>query len=144
VLEKLSALQSDMKEKAKQIEALTDKIQMFESQNLFNNKIDIRDGLTLTFAKVNDGEPNNMRKLGDIFVDKMPKGVLFLFTIIDDKVSFILKTSRNNKMINCSEILKQVMPIVNGRGGGKPDNAQGSGDAAKTEELLKAVEGALK
>lgn len=144
VLEKLSALQSDVKEKAKLIETLTDKIQMFESQNLFNNKIDIRDGLTLTFAKVNDGEPNNMRKLGDIFVDKMPKGVLFLFTIIDDKVSFILKTSRNNKTINCSEILKQVMPIVNGRGGGKPDNAQGSGDAAKTEELLKAIEGALK
>lgn len=144
VLEKLSALQTDVKEKAKQIETLTDKIQMFESQNLFNNKIDIKDGLTLTFAKVNDGEPNNMRKLGDIFVDKMPKGVLFLFTILDDKVSFILKTSRNNKTINCSEILKQVMPIVNGRGGGKPDNAQGSGDAAKTEELLKAVEGALK
>lgn len=144
VLEKLAALQSDVKDKAKQIEALTDKIQMFESQNLFNNKIDIKDGLTLTFAKVNDGEPNNMRKLGDIFVDKMPKGVLFLFTILDDKVSFILKTSRNNKTVNCSEILKQVMPIVNGRGGGKPDNAQGSGDAAKTEELLKAVEGALK
>ncbi|MCM2349547.1 MAG: alanine--tRNA ligase [Bacteriovoracaceae bacterium] len=144
VLEKLAALQSDVKDKAKQIETLTDKIQIFESQNLFNNKIDIRDGLTLTFAKVNDGEPNNMRKLGDIFVDKMPKGVLFLFTILDDKVSFILKTSRNNKTVNCSEILKQVMPIVNGRGGGKPDNAQGSGDAAKTEELLKAVEGALK
>ncbi len=35
------------------------------------------------------------------------------------------------------------MPIVNGRGGGKPDNAMGSGDAAKVNELLKAVEGAL-
>jgi alanyl-tRNA synthetase len=36
------------------------------------------------------------------------------------------------------------MPIVNGRGGGKPDNAQGSGDASKTDALIKAVEGALK
>ncbi len=144
VLEKLSALHADVKEKAKLIETLNDKIQMFESQNLFTNKIDIKDGLTLTVAKVNDGDPNNMRKLGDIFVDKTPKGVLFLITILGDKVSFILKTSRNNKTVNCSEILKQVMPIVNGRGGGKPDNAQGSGDAAKVDELIKAVEGALK
>ena len=85
-----------------------------------------------------------MRKLGDIFVDKKPKGVLFLFTIIDEKVSFILKTSKSNKSINCSDILKQIMPIVNGRGGGKPDNAQGSGEASKTEELLNALTGALK
>lgn len=144
VLEKLSTLHAEVKEKARLIETLNDKIQMFESQNLFTNKIDIKDGLTLTVAKVNDGDPNNMRKLGDIFVDKTPKGVLFLITILGDKVSFILKTSRNNKTVNCSEILKQVMPIVNGRGGGKPDNAQGSGDAAKVEELIKAVEGALK
>lgn len=144
VLEKLSSLHADVKEKGKLIETLNDRIQMFESQNLFTNKIDIKDGLTLTVAKVNDGDPNNMRKLGDIFVDKTPKGVLFLITIMGDKVSFILKTSRNNKTVNCSDILKQVMPIVNGRGGGKPDNAQGSGDAAKVEDLIKAVEGALK
>ena len=85
-----------------------------------------------------------MRKLGDIFVDKQPKGVLFLYAIDGDKVSFIMKTNRANAGVDCSAVLKQVMPIVNGRGGGKPDNAQGSGDASKTQELIKAVEGALK
>jgi len=144
VLEKLSALQMEVREKVKTIEALNDKLQVFESQNLFTNEIEIKGGLTLTIAKVNDSDPNNMRKLGDIFVDKKPKGVLFLFTIMDEKVSFILKTAKSNKSINCSDILKQIMPIVNGRGGGKPDNAQGSGEASKTEELLNALSGALK
>ncbi len=144
VLEKLSALHADVREKVKTIEALNDKLQVFESQNLFTNEIEIKDGLTLTIAKVNDSDPNNMRKLGDIFVDKKPKGVLFLFTIVDDKVSFILKTAKANKSVNCSDILKQVMPIVNGRGGGKPDNAQGSGEAVKIEELLNVLTGALK
>jgi len=144
VLEKISALFSDVKDKNKQIEFLNDRVQKFESQNLFSNQVEIKDGLTFTVAKVNDADPNNMRKLGDIFVDKFPQGVLFLFNVTDGKASFILKTSRNNKTVNCSDILKSVMPIVNGRGGGKPDNAQGSGDAAKIEELLHAVHGALK
>lgn len=144
VLEKLSLLQADVKEKAKQIETLNDRIQVFESQNLFNNSVEIKGGLTFTVAKVNDPDLNNMRKLGDLFVDKHPKGVLFIYSIHDGKSSFILKTSKNNSAINCSNILKEHMPIVNGRGGGKPDNAQGSGDAEKIESLIKAIEGALK
>lgn len=144
VLEKLSLLQADVKEKSKQIETLNDRIQVFESQNLFNNKIDVKDGMTFTVAKVNDPDLNNMRKLGDLFVDKNPKGILFIYSIHEGKSSFILKTSKANAGINCSNILKEHMPIVNGRGGGKPDNAQGSGDADKVDSMIKAIEGALK
>ena len=108
-----------------------------------NNQQPIKDGLTLTIAKAGSADQGNMRKLGDIFVDKNPKGVLFLYAVEGDKVSFILKTNKSNS-VDCSAVLKQVMPIVNGRGGGKPDNAQGSGEASKTDALIKAVEGALK
>src|SRR5690606_28844527 len=144
VLEKLSLLQADVKEKSKQMETLNDRIQVFESQNLFNNKIDVKDGMTFTVAKVNDPDLNNMRKLGDLFVDKNPKGILFIYSIHEGKSSFILKTSKANAGINCSNILKEHMPIVKGRGGGKPDNAQGSGDADKVDSMIKAIEGALK
>ena len=98
----------------------------------------------MTIAKAPNADQGNMRKLGDIFVDKYPKGVLFLYATDGDKVSYIMKTHRTNTTIDCSAVLKQIMPIVNGRGGGKPDNAQGSGDAAKTPELIKAIEGAVK
>jgi alanyl-tRNA synthetase len=143
VLEKISSLQSDLKEKVKQIEILNDKLQNFESQNLFNDHRETKFGLSLTIAKAPTADQGNMRKLGDIFVDKFPKGMLFLYAIEGEKVSFILKTHRNNTHVDCSGLLKLVMPIVQGRGGGKPDSAQGSGDAIKTHELLKALEGAL-
>ncbi|MFP5386507.1 MAG: alanine--tRNA ligase [Bacteriovoracia bacterium] len=144
VLEKISALQGDLKDKVKQIETLNDRLQNFESQNLFKSQQPIKDGLTLTIAKAPSIDQGNMRKLGDIFVDKFPKGVLFLYAVEGDKVSFIMKTNKANKTVDCSATLKQVMPIVGGRGGGKPDNAQGSGEASKVQELIQAVEGALK
>lgn len=144
VLEKISALQADMKEKNRQIETLSDKLQNFESQNLFNDQQPIKAGLSLTIAKAPSADQGNMRKLSDIFVDKFPKGVLFLYAVEADKASFILKTAKSNSAVDCSAVLKQVMPIVNGRGGGKPDMAQGSGEGAKISELIKAVEGALK
>lgn len=142
VLEKLAALQADLKDKSKQLETLNDKLQNFESQNLFNDQRSIKGGFTLTVAKAPNADQGNMRKLGDIFVDKFSKGVLFLYAVDGDKLSFILKTNKTNA-IDCSAVLKQVMPIVNGRGGGKPDNAQGSGEASKLTELLAAVEKAL-
>jgi alanyl-tRNA synthetase len=144
VLIKIAGLFNDVKEKNKMIETLNDKVQSFESQNLFTDQRSLSHGLTLTIAKAPSADQGNMRKLGDIFVDKFPKGVLFLYASEADKVSFIMKTNKANTTIDCSAVLKQVMPIVNGRGGGKPDNAQGSGDATKTQELIKAIEGALK
>jgi alanyl-tRNA synthetase len=144
VLEKIQALHFDLKDKSKQLETLNDKLQNFESQSLFNDQRPIRDGLTLTIAKAQSADPTNMRKLSDIFVDKHPKGVLFIYAVEAEKVSFILKTARTNTTVDCSKVLKEIMPLVNGRGGGKPDNAQGSGDATKTPELLKALEGNLK
>ncbi len=143
VLEKLAALFADSKEKSKQLDTLNDKLQNFESQNLFEDQRPAKGGLIFTAAKAPNAEQGNMRKLGDIYVDKFPKGVLFLYAVESDKVSFILKTHRTNSAVDCSAVLKAVMPIVNGRGGGKADNAMGSGDALKVNELIKAVEGAL-
>jgi alanyl-tRNA synthetase len=143
VLDKISALFSDIKEKNKQLETLNDKLQNFESQSLFNDLRSIKNGMTLTIAKSPSADQGNMRKLGDIFIDKYPKGVLALYAIEGDKLSIILKTHKNNSSIDCSAIMKQTLPIINGRGGGKPDMSQGSGDAAKLQELLKAIEGTL-
>lgn len=143
VLEKIANQQVDLKERNKQLDLLNDKLQSFESQNMFTSQKPIKAGLSLTVAKAPSSDQGNMRKLGDIFVDKFPKGVLFLYAVEGEKLSFILKTNRANSSVDCSAVLKTVLPIVNGRGGGKPDNAQGSGDALKLNDLLSAVERSL-
>jgi len=146
VLEKVAALYTDIKSKNREIESLQDKLQAIESSNIFTNAKAIKDGLELIIAKASSTDVGNMRKLSDMFVDKFPKGVLFLYGLDGDKISFLMKTARTNSTIDAGAVLKTLMPIVNGRGGGKPDMAQGSGtvDDAKLKELLAQVEGALK
>lgn len=146
VLEKVAALYADIKTKNKEIESLNDKLQAIESANIFTDPRPIKNGMELILAKASSTDAMAMRKLSDMFVDKFPKGVLFLFGLDGDKISFLMKTARTNTSVDCGAILKTLMPIVSGRGGGKPDMAQGSGtiEEAKIKELLIAVEGALK
>jgi alanyl-tRNA synthetase len=143
VLEKLASLQADLKEKNRQIETLSDKLQNIESQDLFKQQEPIRDGLTLTIAKAGSADQASMRKLADIFSDKFPQGVLLLYALEADRVSFILKTHKANSSVNCSVLIKEALAVVNGRGGGKPDMAQGSGEAAQTQALISTVRKAL-
>lgn len=142
-LEKVFQLQQDAKDKNKQIETLNDKIQNFESANLFNNQTTLANGMTLAMVESSDADQGNMRKLSDIFVDKFPKGILFLYAKDSEKASFIFKTNKNNKELNCSALIKEPLAKLGGRGGGKPDMVQGSVSLENINELLKLVKGAL-
>jgi alanyl-tRNA synthetase len=144
VLDKISLLHHELKDKNKTIETLNDKLQNFESQSLFNNHTPIQNGLSLTIAKAATADQGTLRKLSDIYVDKFPKGVLVLYALEGEKVSFILKTHKDNKSVDCSSIVKESLPIINGRGGGKPDMAQASGESLKHKDLLSFIEGKLK
>jgi alanyl-tRNA synthetase len=144
VLNKVSQLQAELKDKLRQIETLNDKIQSIESQEMFQKQEPIKGGLTLTVAQANTTDQGNLRKLADLFVDKFPKGVLLLYACEADKLSFLIKTHRSNSQVDCGAIVKEAVKLTNGRGGGKPDMAQGSGDADKLELLIDAVKGVLK
>ncbi len=143
LLEKVSQIQQELKDKNKQIEALNDKLQNFESANLFKNQQSLASGHSLAIVEVSDGDIGNLRKLSDIYVDKFPKGILFLYTKDAEKTSFIFKTNKNNKDINCSVLIKETLASLGGRGGGKPDLVQGSLPLNKTDDLIKAIQGAL-
>lgn len=132
---KVENLYRDLKEKMKEIESLKDKIQNIESQDLFKN-FEKHNGVDLCFAEANNGA--DLRKLSDLFSSKFQNAVLCLTSIDGDKVSVLLKAPKSSK-VNCGEILKNNFGMINGRGGGKPDMAQGSGDKAQLSPFLAAV-----
>jgi alanyl-tRNA synthetase len=75
----------------------------------------------------------------DLLSEKLPNGVLVLGTALPDKCQVMVKVSDNwvKQGLSALEIIKAIMPIVEGSGGGKQQSAQGGGKAPhKLNEAL--------
>lgn len=143
---KVDSLQIDLKAKNKMIKDLNNQIQASKSKDLFKDIKDIGKDFGLLTVNLKDGNPKEFRTLTDKFVDSNNKDVVLIYTLENNKLSYILRTHKNNKNINCSNIIKEAQTVISGRGGGRPDMGQGSGDSndsksfiAKVEKLLKEI-----
>ena len=95
-------------------------------------------------AKTVDGlDKGGMRHLSDTLMSKIKSGVVVLAKTDDGKVSFIVRVSDDlTGKVKAGEIVKSIAPIVGGKGGGKPDMAEGGGtDAGKLNDALQASYG---
>ena len=64
--------------------------------------------------------------------------MLVLVASIGDKVNLLVASK--SKSVHAGNLIKDLAPIVSGRGGGKPDMAMAGGsDASKIQDLLDAV-----
>jgi len=92
-------------------------------------------------AKTVEGlDKSGMRHLSDTLLAKMKSGVVVLARVEEDKVSFIVRVSDDlTDRVKAGQIVQEIAPIVGGRGGGKPDMAEGGGtDAGKLNDALQA------
>ena len=78
--------------------------------------------------------------MSDTLLAKIKSGVVILGRTEEDKVSFIVRVSDDlTDRVKAGKIVQEIAPIVGGRGGGKPDMAEGGGtDAGKLGEALEA------
>jgi alanyl-tRNA synthetase len=143
-MKKLKSLQIDLKDKNKMIKELNDKIQSAQGKDLFNNTMDLGKEFGLVLVDLKNGNSKDFRNLSDKFVDTNEKDVLFLYTLESDKISYILRTNKKNKTINCSNVIKKAQEVISGRGGGRPDMAQGSGELENSQKFIDQVQTLLK
>jgi alanyl-tRNA synthetase len=66
------------------------------------------------------------------------KGPIFLAGAIDGRVALIASVPREmTSKFQANKIIQEIAPIVGGKGGGRPENAQGAGaDASKINQAL--------
>ncbi|MCA1849601.1 MAG: DHHA1 domain-containing protein, partial [Acidobacteria bacterium] len=80
-----------------------------------------------------------MRQLSDTLLARIKSGVVVLGRRGDGKASLIVRTSADlRQQIPAGQVIRHLAPIVGGRGGGKPDMAEGGGP--ETERLPEALE----
>jgi alanyl-tRNA synthetase len=133
IIEKVGSLFEDIKKYQKEITALKNELTSKDSQDLFANLEKLGDKIKFKYTPAPEG--SDLRKLSDLFMDKNPDGVVLLTMEKGGKVAVLLRSAKKSG-IPCNEILKETLPLLNGRGGGRPDMAQGSGEAGDLNKFL--------
>ena len=84
-----------------------------------------------------------MAGLADRLRDKMPGGVIVLGAAIDGAVAILAAVGaqlKGDKRFNAGQLVRAVTARVDGKGGGRPDFAQGGGKSpAKLPDAIAAV-----
>lgn len=89
----------------------------------------------------------DLRSFADELLSKLSSCLMVLAVRNTEKCQFLIKVSDDlvGKGINAQEIVKAISPIVEGSGGGKPNNAQVGGKAPqKIKEAFEAIRSYVK
>lgn len=139
VVNKVTALQEDLKVKDKLIESLEGKLAQLQVNDILNEVVRVKD-IPVLVSKVEARDIDALRNMADMFRDKMKTGIVVLGTVAGEKVNFIVAATKDvtAKGAHAGKIVKEVAQIAGGGGGGRPDMAQAGGKHVdKIDEALK-------
>jgi alanyl-tRNA synthetase len=104
-----------------------------------NEAREVAPGVRVLAREASGLDAAGMRQLSDTLLARINSGVVVLGRSLEGKVSLIVRTSPDLlKRVPAGQVIKELAPIVGGRGGGKPDMAEGGGN--QPEKLAEALE----
>ena len=138
IAERIEHLLTELKNKERQIESLKARLLSKESENLTDGIKQI--GKTKILAKkIKVDSPKELRESADRLRDKVGSGIIFLGAEKDGKAMLVCVVSKDLvKRFKAGEIIRETAELVGGRGGGRPDMAQGGGN--RPEGINRAIE----
>ena len=139
VLTKVDSLFEDLKEKQKEITKLKQELQSLKSSDLFSNPTKVG---SYDCVMVEAPEASDLKSLSDDFVSKFSNGLLVMTTLNNGKLSAIVRCSKGVK-IQCAQVLNAGLAPLGGRGGGRPDMAQGSAEQTNVKAFFESAKKAI-
>jgi len=144
VAQSVEKLQKDLKERAGRIDELQRKLALGGGAgaggDLLSSARDVG-GVKVLSARTAVGDPKALREVADQLRTKIKSGVVVLGGVADGKVALVAAVTPDLvARVQAGKIIAEVARLVGGKGGGKPDLAQGGGtDESKLDEALNAV-----
>ncbi len=138
IVEKVNQVLHEHKQLEKKIALLENKVASNKAKDLWKN-VTKSNEISYLFDTLKNDTLENLRTIVDNFKDKYPSGIIVLANHLEnDKVQLICAVGKTlHNKAKAGEIVKNITSQLNGRGGGRPDFAQGGG--VSTIENLKQV-----
>ena len=135
--EKVSNLRKEVRELEKQITQLKQKLATGAGSDLTADAVAVGDIKVL--ATVVDGaDASTLRDTLDYCKNKLGSGVVLLAAVDGDKISLVAGVTKDlTDKVRAGDVMKEFAGRVGGKGGGRPDMAQGGGtDVSALEPAL--------
>ncbi|HEU5422186.1 MAG TPA: DHHA1 domain-containing protein, partial [Nitrolancea sp.] len=104
------------------------------------------DGVRVLATQVEAPGREALLQMGDRLRDRLGSGVVVLGSVIAEEPVLIAMVTRDlvGRGLHAGTIIKEILPLVGGRGGGRAESAQGGGgEPGKLGAALAAVPGAV-
>ncbi len=125
LLQKLQKLKEELKEKERELEKVKRKLATAEVNRIVENAPVINDIKVVT-AKLDGFGGKELVEVADVIRNKAGTAAVMLVGIKDGKASLLIALTKDlTDRFKAGEIIKKIAPILEGRGGGRPDMAQG-------------------
>ncbi len=140
VAEKVAALRSENRELEKEITRLKQKIATGAGGDLTADAVEVN-GVRVLAANVDGADAKSLRDTMDQCKNKLGSAVILLSAVNDDKIALAAGVTKDlTDRVKAGDLMKEFAARLGGKGGGRPDMAQGGGSDVKAlPEVLKAV-----
>lgn len=139
--EKLEALIAQHRKFEKEIASLKTKLATAGNGDVLSQAQDVG-GIKLLVLNLEGADAKSLRDTADQFKNKLGSAVVLLATVEDDKVALVASVTQDiTGKVKAGDLMRHVAEQLGGKGGGRPDMAQGGGtnvaglDAALTSVL---------
>ena len=140
---RVESLLEEVAELRRANDALERRSSLTAAEGLLDLKQEV-DGVSVLAAKVDVGQVEGLREMGDWLRDKMGSGVVVLGSVIAGRPSLVAMVTPDlvEAGLSASEIARAAAKAIGGGGGGRPDSAQAGGrDAGKLDDALGLIPG---
>jgi alanyl-tRNA synthetase len=140
VADKVQQLVDDNRRLQKEIDNLKSKLANASGSDLMSGLRDIK-GVNVLSTVVEGADAKSLRGVADQVRSKLDKGIFFLAAVEGDKAALVAGVTNNlTDKVKAGDLLKHVTAQVGGKGGGRPDMAQGAaGDVSALPDAMESV-----
>ncbi|MFY0676376.1 MAG: alanine--tRNA ligase [Neptuniibacter sp.] len=138
--QKLQDQQAKTRLLEKELEQIKAKLAAAKGADLASNAVEVN-GVKVLAAQLDGVEPKALRDTIDQLKNKLGNGVVVLATVSDGKIALAAGVTKElSGKVRAGDLIKELTAKLGGKGGGRPDFAQGGGsDLAALPAALESV-----